>query len=146
MTQPSQQSDAFIFGSQPLGYYGLGVENNWNKAAKTDLADLIIEDLQEKYGTRLEHMEQLPKLAFRAALVTYLYQMEVWAAEADTIPENLIDEAIDRVCPDFWEDKSDLCSHLQEIATLNAQRIEALVEALTSQLRHDRKFTHKEWA
>ncbi|MBW4595484.1 MAG: hypothetical protein KME46_21915 [Brasilonema angustatum HA4187-MV1] len=135
MAQQFQQEETFVFGSQPLGYYGLGSAGN----SKADDPDNIIEDLQEKYGARLERMERLSKLAFRAALVNYLYLLELSAASTEGIPETLIDMAIDAVCPALWTDESKLCSDIQEIATLDKDSIEAFISALTAQLRYDFK-------
>ncbi|BAZ19428.1 hypothetical protein NIES4073_02980 (plasmid) [Kalymmatonema gypsitolerans NIES-4073] len=142
MTHHIQQNDAFSCGSKPLGYYGLGSIVN----RPSDDADLIFDDLLQQYGTRLERMERLSKLAFRAALVSYLYLLELSAASGEGIPETLIDIAIDAVCPALWTDESELYDYIQEIATLDKDRIEALIEALTAQLRYDGVLKTKEAA
>ncbi|MDZ8260622.1 hypothetical protein [Nostoc sp. ChiQUE01b] len=142
MTQNLYPGEHYRFGSQPLGYYGLGSTGSQLSSEE----DLIFDDLIEEYGARFEKMERLTKLAFRAVLANYLYQLEICESALASPPETLILEAIDQTYPALWQEEPHLCEYLEQIAMLDKTRIESLLEALTAQLHHDHLLTKKEAA
>jgi hypothetical protein len=122
-----------VFGSKPLGAYGLGSAG----AADAHDQDGVIDALTEQYGARLERMDTTSKHLLRASLSLYLCWLHKLMAQQAPIPETLIDEAIDQVDPDCWQGNTEIDTHIAAIATLPVGHIEALLDALTAQLRHD---------
>jgi hypothetical protein len=137
------QGQQYVFGSKPLGAYSLGSAGKPSASEQ----DTIIDELAEQYGTRLETMDKYSKHVMRASLSLYLCWLYKLTEQSASVPETLIEEAIDHADPDCWSGDVGIDQHIcamvedrsfRSIATLHPQRIESLLEALSAQLRLDR--------
>lgn len=126
----TQHQTEYAFGSQPLGWYGLGSVGT----TETHTADQIIDQLTERYGARLEKMDRYSKQVMRAALCLH----QCWLEYGYSSSQSLVQDAIDNVDVDFSVKEPEICYHIGSCTSLDVSRTESLLEALSAQLRHDR--------
>lgn len=107
--------------TKPLGYFA---------------SDRIFDDLQEQYGAQFQQMPRQSKLAFRAALAIYLCQVEMWKNSSFYTNDDLIDSCIESAYKDLWEQDEKCCLFIQRCQHLKTTDIEALIEAMTAQLKY----------
>lgn len=113
----------FSTSAKPLGYY-VG-------------SDELFDQLQDRYGCYFECMERHWKLIFRASLATYLVIHPIWEESANSI--SCADCCLAGAGGDdysIWDENPELVDYIRACCeNLGEKAIEALLEALTAQLR-----------
>jgi hypothetical protein len=113
--------------SHPVGYY-----TNYTPGDTG-----VLDQLQARYGVRLEGIDRTNKLLFRATLATYLVIYPIWNPEGSSI--SCADCCIAGAGGDdfnIWDNQPELVQHMEACCEqLSESDIEGLIEALTSQLR-----------
>jgi len=115
--------------SHPIGYY-----TSYNPQNRTPG---ILDQIQEKWGSQLEHMTYEQKIVMRAALTGYIAQKPVHIESCSSC--SCIDGCIESAGVDWnvWDEDEPLVEAIQNCSWfLSESDIEGLVEAITSQIRN----------
>lgn len=112
--------------AKPLGYY----------TSYTPGCGGILDQLQERYGSRLESISKLGKQMLRATLAAYVIMHPIWEEEGNSI--SCADSCIVGAGGDdwnIWEQDPEFVEYIRACCELPEDDIEGLIEALTAQLK-----------
>lgn len=113
--------------SHPLGFY----------TSYTPGCGGTLDQLQERYGSRLEGISRLGKQMLRATLAAYVVMRPIWAEEGNSI--SCADSCIVGAGGDdynIWEQDPEFVEYIRACCdSLEEHDIEGLIEALTAQLK-----------
>jgi hypothetical protein len=93
-----------------------------------------LHQLQERFGSHLQHLTYEQKIVFRAALAGFIALKPVW--QEDTYI-SCIDGCIESAGVDWgvWDKDPELVEYIQACSQLDESDIEGLIYALTAQIR-----------
>ncbi|MBD0363261.1 MAG: hypothetical protein ICV55_10905 [Coleofasciculus sp. C3-bin4] len=115
--------------AHPIGY-----STSYNPQSKTPL---LLHQLQERYGARLQSMTYEQKIVLRAALANYIANKPVHQPSPHPEEVTLMQGCIESAGADWnvWEADPELCEYVEACESLSESDIEGLIEALTAQIR-----------
>ena len=113
--------------THPIGYY-TGYDPKTQEP-------VILDKLQERFGSQLQRMTYEQKIVFRAALTGFIAQLPVWKEDGNDI--TCIDCCIESAGVDWniWYEDEELCEYIQACSQLSEGNIEGLIQALCEQIQ-----------